>query len=139
MKFLGETDEKIIAEVKEKLTELARKTKPFNITLGSVGVFPDLTYIRVIWFGSETLEFINLQKSILASLKNIGKEEKAKPHLTIARVRSGRDRDLITGLIKKYENTDFGTMQVDKIKLKKSTLTPTGPIYEDVCVFELGK
>ena len=29
-------------------------------------------------------------------------------------------------------------MIVDKIKLKKSTLTPRGPIYEDIKVFELG-
>ena len=82
---------------------------------------------------------INLQKSVLSTLERIGKAEKAKPHLTIARVRSGRDKNAIAELIKKHENTDFGAMLVDKIKLKKSTLTPKGPIYEDIAVFELGK
>ena len=73
-------------------------------------------------------------------MKNIGKEDKdAIPHLTIARVRSPRDKETIAKIVKRYEKESFGTMQVDKIKLKKSTLTPKGPKYEDLRVFELGK
>ncbi len=34
--------------------------------------------------------------------------------------------------LQKHQAEDFGSFAVDKILLKKSTLTPKGPIYEDV-------
>lgn len=139
LKFLGEIDEDAIKEITERLSKLAGETKPFTISLNSIGVFPNLSYIRVIWIGSTSEEFINLHKSVVKILENIGKPEKeAIPHLTIARVRSARNKETIARIIKRYEKEPFGSMTVDKIKLKKSTLTPRGPIYEDIRVFELG-
>ena len=42
-------------------------------------------------------------------------------------------------LVKIAENKDFKTevFDVKEIKLKKSVLTPKGPIYSDIKVFEL--
>ena len=39
--------------------------------------------------------------------------------------------------INSLKDLKIGTMTVSKISLKKSTLTPQGPIYEDIKVFNL--
>jgi 2'-5' RNA ligase len=37
------------------------------------------------------------------------------------------------------KDVEVGTMLVEELKLKRSTLTPKGPIYEDVYVKRLGE
>lgn len=137
VKFLGELDSSKVGEVKQKLSDLASNSTQFSVLLSSVGAFPNLTYIKVIWIGAVSQDFLNLHKFVSSTLKGIDKE--AIPHLTIARVRTPRNKEIIQKIIKRYENESFGSFNVEKIKLKKSTLTPRGPIYEDLGVFELGK
>jgi 2'-5' RNA ligase len=40
-------------------------------------------------------------------------------------------------LVRQNSNYEFGKFYAKDIKLKKSTLTPKGPIYEDLTVNEL--
>jgi len=138
LKFLGDLDQTTINQVKQKLSESTSNHKAFFILLSGVGVFPNLNYIRVIWIGSKSQDFANLHKAVADALQDIGEPEKeAIPHLTIARVRSPRNKDIIANIIKRYETESFGSFNIDKIKLKQSTLTPRGPKYEDLEVFEL--
>jgi len=140
LKFLGEINEEEIKSVSEKLSALANNFPPFSVLLSGMGAFPSLSYIRVVWIAAIADDFANLHKAVAETLENAGKSEKeAVPHLTIARIRSARDKEIMARIIKRYEKESFGSMQVDKISLKKSTLTPRGPIYEDIKVYELGK
>ena len=45
----------------------------------------------------------------------------------------------MTDELAKFNSKIFGTQQISQIKLKKSTLTPSGPIYEDLAVVEARK
>jgi 2'-5' RNA ligase len=140
LKFLGEIDDVQIKEVEQDLSAVAKTFSPFSALLSGIGAFPSLSYIRVVWVGSVSNDFINLHKAVAHALRNIGSPEKdLVPHLTISRVRSAQDKEVIAKIIKRYEKESFGSMQVDRIKLKKSTLTPRGPIYEDIMSFELSK
>jgi 2'-5' RNA ligase len=139
LKFLGEIPESTANKVKEMLSELALSTRAFPITLHGVGIFPNENYIRVIWVGSESQAFASLHHAVNDALAKLFKKEHAAPHLTIARVRSGRDNAKIMDFVKRHKNAEIGSMQVDKIKLKKSVLMPSGPIYDDAGVFELTK
>ena len=65
------------------------------------------------------------------------KEKNFISHLTIGRVKSPKNKKEIREAIENLENIEIGKMSVSKICLKKSTLTPQGPIYEDIKVFEL--
>jgi len=60
-----------------------------------------------------------------------------KPHITIFRVKN-KVSDM-TDELAKFNSKIFGTQQISQIKLKKSTLTPSGPIYEDLVVVEARK
>ena len=137
LKFLGEVSEDQLKDVEQKLSNIANNTPCFNIQLSGIDVFPNLSYIRVVWVGALSDDFINLHKNVAKALENIGKP--GTPHLTIARIRSPRGKEIIAKIVKRYENESFGTMLVDKISLKMSTLTPKGPVYKDIKVFELKK
>jgi 2'-5' RNA ligase len=137
LKFLGEIDEKKVEEVKNKLSEI--KFNSFETSLTDIGVFPDENRIRVIWIGLDDKEkkIKNLQKQIDKKLKQLNfKEDKMfHPHITLARVKFTKVKeDLLKNLKQiKFNKTLF---RVNEFKLKKSTLTQEGPLYEDIAVFK---
>ncbi|MFA4819492.1 MAG: RNA 2',3'-cyclic phosphodiesterase [Candidatus Aenigmatarchaeota archaeon] len=135
MKFLGEVDEGIVNSVKALLKGVASRHKPFSVALEGVGVFPSEKFVRVVWIGAAQLS--ELQDEINKALSPLFMKEKSSPHLTIARVRSQKHLTEINDFIKAHKNEEIGTMYVSVLKLKNSTLTPEGPVYEDVAVFKL--
>lgn len=135
LKFLGEIDHDRIDKVSEILDGISDNFKLFTAAVKGTGVFPSLSYIRVIWVGCD--EMLGLQSAVEDALSQMFKKEKPTPHLTIARVRSGRYRDKLKEFAEHHKDTEVGTMCVDRIKLKKSTLAHEGPVYEDVQTFGL--
>ena len=133
LKFLGDTDESRIDEIDKIMKDAVKEIDPFNIQLEGAGVFPNQNYIKVIWIGIKQGEPIELiERKIDEQLSKIGfKKEKRgfSPHLTIARVKSAKGKDGILHVIEKYRDVQFVDIRVDSIKLKKSDLTPKGPIY----------
>ena len=64
-------------------------------------------------------------------------DKKFSSHLTIGRMRSAKAKDKVKNTLDLYDGIDVGTMEVKTVTLKKSTLTPSGPIYEDLIEFRL--
>ncbi|HOI71191.1 MAG TPA: RNA 2',3'-cyclic phosphodiesterase [Methanobacterium sp.] len=139
-KFFGE----IPQEKKDKITNIIEEKIPkynsFEINIKGLGVFPHMGYIRVIWLGLEEAGYFSkILKDFDEEFVKLGykKERSYIPHLTIGRVKSKKNKEVLTSLIKELEGTMIGTMKVDKIALKKSELTPKGPIYTTVSEFKL--
>ena len=136
LKFLGDTNESQISEIGKTMKDVVKGIDPFNIQLKGAGVYPNQNYIKIIWIGikqGQPLEVI--VKKIDEQFSKIGfKKEKRdfSPHLTIARVKSGKRRHEILHVIEKYKDIQFVDIRVDSIKLKKSDLTPKGPIYTNI-------
>lgn len=138
LKFLGEVGEEVSRVISSRLKGIAAAVHPFRILISGIGAFPNENYIRVIWLGTNNGGFIKLHLAVEDALSGLFKKEKPVPHLTIARVRSVKSKKEIAGFIAHNRAIEIGSMVVDKIKLKKSTLTRSGPLYEDIEVFELG-
>jgi len=136
LKFLGDTEETLISEIEKIMNNAVKETKPFNIQLKGTGVFPNQNYIKVVWVGIEHGDPIaSIANEIDEKLSKLGfkKEERAfSPHLTIARVKTSRNKDKLLQTIEKYRDVEFSDIKVDLIKLKKSDLTPKGPIYTTI-------
>jgi len=134
LKFLGEVQPNNLDEIKNNLTKITFKS--FSVVLDNIGVFPSESYIRVVWVGLKPEEpVLELQKNIDENLKKLFKKEKDfKAHLTLARVKYIEDKNNFINKLKniKIENKKFN---VNNFKLIKSTLTPQGPVYEDLQVF----
>lgn len=135
IKFLGEISEKEIPLIRNILEKHAKLFNPFEIILEGIGAFPSISHPRVIWVGiSENKDKLtSLANKISTDLEKAGfrREERAfHPHITIARVK--RQNSRLKKEIMQYRNSIFGRMIVSNIRLKKSTLTPQGPIYTTI-------
>jgi 2'-5' RNA ligase len=140
LKFLGELEEKEIAELKENLKDTLKSIKKFKIHLTGSGVFPSEKKIRVIWIGIKEgkRELARISKQIEPLFQEFNLDNKPfSPHLTIGRVKSIKDRKKLLTEVKKLESISLGFEQIDKIYLKKSILTPKQALYEDLAEFSL--
>lgn len=136
LKFLGDTSEDNIDKIQEIIKESVREIKPFAIKFSDTGAFPNQNYIKIIWIGIQNAELIKkIAYSIDEKLIKLGFEKEKRSfsaHLTIGRVKTAKNKEKLVQILNKYQNTDFFTHNVESIKLKKSELTPKGPIYTDI-------
>ncbi|PNX48404.1 MAG: 2'-5' RNA ligase [Thermoplasmata archaeon M11B2D] len=136
LKFLGDTDETSIDAIEQSMKESVKDIKPFPITLRGTGVFPNKNYIKVLWIGiidPGAIETIAHAIDNSLSLLGFHKEKRGfSPHLTIGRVKTARNKQQLLGVVERYSKEEFAVHQVQSIVLKKSELTPKGPIYTTV-------
>ena len=142
LKFFRHIEEEKIDQLKDIVKETSEKFEKFDINISGLGAFPSKNYIRVIWLGVKDgyNEFVALANMIENALEELGFEkEKQKfiPHLTLGRVRSGRNKEKMKEAVKELENIEIGTMKLDRIVLFQSKLSPKGPIYEEIFSIEL--
>jgi 2'-5' RNA ligase len=141
LQFLGEISPEYVRMVSEQLSSII--FRPFTARLRGVGFFPGGGRINVVWVGVEEPEGIlhQVQREVSSRLSKLGlrPDKEFKPHVTIYRVKSVRNKPSVLSLLERLKEQEFGEVYVDKLKLKKSTLTPQGPIYEDLLVVEAKK
>ena len=132
IRFLGNISADMVDMI-YKIMETAF-VSPFDVEIHGLGAFPNLGCIRVIWAGIQrgAEELRQVFEQLEPRLRSLGFRSDPKgfnPHLTLARVRTKRNKaNLIEylGILADYE---FGVVRADCLKLKKGVLTPRGPIY----------
>ena len=132
MRFLGNISPNIIDSIYEEMEQVS--FAPFEIELRGVGAFPTLKYPRVLWVGIKkgAEELADISGQLEPRLRRLGFKPDPKgfsPHLTIARVRSGRNKAELIRVVTESEDYQFGVVKTSCLRLKKSVLTPKGPIY----------
>jgi 2'-5' RNA ligase len=134
-RFFGDTPIKKIDRIHSELSKLEWKT--FQIQIEGLGTFPNIRRPRIIWVGVSTNveELQNLKTETDRLLSNIGYTKEMRrftPHATIARVRHVKDRGALKLNLEALANERIGPMQVTGLRMTKSTLTPSGAIYESL-------
>ncbi len=140
LRFIGEVPLAKVQEICEALHKSV-KFKPFTMRIEGIGAFPNIHRPRVIWAGvtAGALELIKLAKEVDEALRKAGiqpSEEKLTPHITLHRVKSLRNAPSLLKQIDSVVNEFFGEVTVDKVKVKRSILTSSGPMYNDLCVIK---
>jgi 2'-5' RNA ligase len=138
MKFLGEVDEGRIEEIKVLLNKITGE--PFRIRVSGVGAFPNLRRPRVIFFAidkSDPLLDIHRQIEDLMSKIGFPREIRSfKPHITLMRVKFPRSlSSKLHNFLFRYDFQE--SIDITDVRLKRSTLTPSGAIYDDLHVVPL--
>jgi 2'-5' RNA ligase len=133
LQFLGEVSEKNTREIIQILDTI--KFSSFDVNLKGVGTFPKMKSPRVIWIGTDEHGgklLVELSKKIRELLGSLGffSDKPFKPHITVFRIKK-KIGDLSCDL-KSIMDTDFGMQKICSVKLKKSELTSSGPIYSDL-------
>ena len=144
VKFLGNISESLAPQIynilKQEINEDIFKGKIINYKLKGVGQFNKFSVIWVKLVGD--IPFLQQVKTSIENnlfeRLNVPKDKRTqfKPHLTIGRLKKDKINyqtfSVLKNLINENKNLEFGTFTVDQVKLKKSDLTPNGPIYSDL-------
>ncbi len=135
VRFLGELPPATIELVKEQMNEV--KFSAFDMEFTGLGVFPNLRRINVVWVGMRkgNEEISRIFQQLEPGFRKIGFEPDNRgfsPHVTIARVKTARMREELAKFVDEMRDTPFGTIHVEEVRLKRSVLTPKGPVYSTI-------
>jgi len=142
LRFLGEVSNQDLEKVKEGCSKAVEGLKQFNLKMEGLGAFPNLDHIKIIWVGAtKGSENMKELAARINEFVEVGEKDSRKfvPHLTFGRVRSNKNREKMIQLITGFKTKEFGETLVREIVLKKSELTPEGPVYTDLARFSLEK
>ncbi|MDD5447220.1 MAG: RNA 2',3'-cyclic phosphodiesterase [Methanocellales archaeon] len=132
IKFLGDISEDKVDPINDALSRI--HCSPFDIDIEGIEVFPNLSYIRVIWVSAKG-DFRELHQEVEAALNPLGfppDNRKFTAHATLSRGKemSKEQKKSLASKISQLSDAKLGRMKVDCIRFKKSTLTQNGPIYD---------
>lgn len=135
VRFLGEVPSATIELVKEQMNQI--RFSPFEAEFVGLGAFPNLRRINVVWVGMRkgAEEVSRIFEELEPRLRQIGFAADRKgfsPHVTIARVKTGRKKEELARFVEEMRDTPFGAVHVEELRLKKSILTPKGPVYSTI-------
>jgi 2'-5' RNA ligase len=144
MKFLGNIPESLAPKIYDILNkEINQKMFQGNnleYLLKGVGQFSKFSVIWTKLIGD--IQFLQnikdkIEELLYSELKiDRDKRTEFKPHLTIGRLNRNRinyqNFNIFKKLINENKNLEFGLFYINQVKLKKSVLTPKGPIYSDL-------
>ncbi len=136
LKFLGYAEEDLLPEIKAVLNAVAKKHRPFNLSLDRLGAFPSKKRARVFWIGAgENKEATVLATEMDEGFEKLGfeREKRAyKVHLTLSRFKKPTD---VTDLVQRR----FGSIKqkVGDFSLFESKLSSKGAQYREVEKFVL--
>jgi 2'-5' RNA ligase len=141
LKFLGDIEKSQIKQIEDTIYNSINGINSFKIDVKGLGVFPNKSYIKIIWAGIKNYQTLeNTVNRIDENLSIVGfKKEKRdfSPHITIGRVKTAKNKKQLLEIIERYGDYNFGEFTVDSINLKKSELTPKGPIYSNISEIKL--
>ncbi len=140
LKFIGEKPYDDINDIIEAINKSCNDISQFEIDYKKVGAFPNSRNPKIIWVGCSSPRMLELSKNIDTNFATIGIAKETRPfspHITIARVKEVYNKQKTNDIIVSLKDTVLGKDKVNKIYLKKSVLTPNGPMYSDEKVFKL--
>ena len=135
LKFLGEVPESQIPKITASLDGIS--AYPYTLQASGISTFgrpPRVIKAEVHDSGATTALALDVE-SRMAKLGFAREEKPFSPHITIARVKEYSPALLpkINGI----KERNFGECDISAVLLKKSVLTPSGPIYSTIHRVEL--
>jgi 2'-5' RNA ligase len=144
LKFLGDLDPDALSRLKGLLSVEALRWPAMTLTYAGIGTFPERGEPRVVWAGcgGDLEKLAALGGAVERAAEQVGVPRERKPfvaHLTIGRVKSGRNLKRLQSAIASQRDVPLGRDEVKEFVLYQSTLTNRGPIYESIAAFPLAR
>ena len=135
LRFLGEVPSELLQGIGNAMKGLSITS--FVTELKGLGCFPGPNRINVIWIGIEkgASEIKTFFDQLEPQLRKLGVKPDNKgfsPHLTIARVKTGKNKERLKQFLVEMRDYEVGSMTVNSIRLKRSVLKPSGPEYSTI-------
>lgn len=138
--FLGEKSDGDVDSIKSKLVQV--QFDPFTLIYAGVGAFPKPASARVVWVGVDReggQRLTALANDVVARMAELGfsADKPFSPHLTVFRAKGGPVQ--VSDITAKYQGRTFGSDLIDRVHLKKSDLTSSGPVYSNIYTVDAKK
>lgn len=137
VRFFGEAEEVQVSAIAGLAGSAAAECSPFTVRLSGTGSFGS----KVLFIGleDESGGFAALNRRIESGVEGIGFRTDTRlhqPHLTLARIRTGRG---VRPLIASHTSAEIPPLEftIAEIVLFESTLTDSGSIYTPLARFPL--
>jgi 2'-5' RNA ligase len=132
MKFLGNVPSAAVPHLEESVRAQVAAHSPFRIALGGLGGFPRLSRARVLWVGvREGKEpLVELSKAVHDGCTDAGypgDKKPFEPHFTLARAKKDPVAIKVPDCV---FTAHWGERFVESVSLVRSTLQPSGAVYE---------
>jgi len=132
LKFLGQTDIKLVPEVRALMERAAQVRASCELSIAGLGVFPHAQRPNVVWAGLEGADTLaSLTADLEAGLEPHGYPRESRPflpHLTLARVKA-RPPDSLRALLSRHAKTPFGQAKIEHVEFIRSEPGPDGSRY----------
>ena len=135
LRFLGEVDEEGLNRIAAILADGLKTAVPFTLKAARTGVFPNTRKPSVMWVGigplAGGLQMVHDTAEDAARAIGLAPDNKTfHPHVTLARIRDGRDAGPLMEAFDKRRDFAAGEFEVHGVSLFSSRLTPKGPIHD---------
>jgi 2'-5' RNA ligase len=140
-KFIGEWPDARLNELMAALVGLKPRAA-IPVAIRRLGFFPTPKSPRVFWAGIEApgLEDLARDTDDATAALGIKREDRAySPHLTLARIKERIEMGPLSEAIARLRSQEFGSFEVDRFFLYRSTLKPSGSVYTKLAEFPLTK
>jgi 2'-5' RNA ligase len=142
LKFLGDVEERALADVGEAVRAAAAHVDPFAFETTVLGAFPSPRRPRVIWLGVGPVdELFELQAALEGNLGRLGfprERRPFRPHITIGRIRDHGGSPDVSGALSDLKGLRE-VVEVREVRVMKSTLRPSGAVHEVLESIPLGR
>lgn len=140
--FLGEISDEQVNVLHTGLSRILYGKSQITLNLKGLGVFNKNKQPTTLWIGIEpNKELRDLWQNINTCIGNAGINieayKKFSPHVTLGRIKSIEENHNILHFVKKYEDADFGKIELTHFTFYQSTLTPEGPVYRSMYTYNL--
>jgi 2'-5' RNA ligase len=133
LKFLGETNEKVIPAIGEALHVVAGRTKTFRFSLEGLGIFGSKYEPRVLWTAIQPYDMLVSQmRAVHDAMEPLGFEKDRQnlvPHLTLGRIKFLRDKKLFHETVDEFKEMTSTLLTAAGMILFESILKKEGPEY----------
>lgn len=134
LRFLGEIDPAGLDSLTQAVCSAAAKSTPFELTVDSLGFFGSNQKPRVVWLSlgvSPQLSALAAEVEGAVVKSGFGRADKPfRAHLTLARMKrppaSPPDWEGVRSILP----SSWPGWNVSHVEIIKSTLTPSGPVYQ---------
>jgi 2'-5' RNA ligase len=144
LKFLGDVEDAELAEVCRAAEEVAAAAEPCDFAVRGLSAVPPAGHLRMVWAGvtEPTGRLTALQAALEDRAEAMGfkREDRAyRPHLTLGRVRSGRNVAELRRAVAALAEADYGQTYAHRLVVYGSRLTPEGPVYTALATAKIGR
>jgi 2'-5' RNA ligase len=134
LKFLGQVEDRHVTTVCTVAQQAAGSVEAFDFDVRGLTSVPPSGQMRMVWAGvaDDTGKLAVLHDQLDSGFAGMGFQEETRdfrPHMTLGRVKGGRNITQLRSAVSRYVATDFGPCPADELVVFSSQLAPSGPIY----------